>query len=486
MTAGERGTPADAARHAPLSLAGAPHVLLAEALAVPVGLLVAAFLTRRLGPEGFGLFAVAAAVAAWIEWTVAAAYSRSGIKLVGEERDWRPVGAALVLLAAALGFGAGAALFLLAGPIGRAFGDPALAGHLRLFAIEVPLFALVAAHRNILVGLGRFRQRALAAAVRLLARLVLVVLLVQLGLSVTGAILGGIAATAAELAVCRAFVRPALLRRPPYPLRRLLAAGLALFGFSVCTSLLSRVDLLALKGFGATTAEAGVYAAAQTVSLLPGLLALVFSPLLLSVLSRALRDGREAEAQALARDALRAVLWLAPLAAAVVASADEVVRFVFGDPFAEAAVPLALLLAAGGALLLFSVSTAALTAAGRATWTFAVAASVLALAVAGHSVAVPRFGGVGAAAVTAGAATAAAVSALVLLRRAWAVSLPVATTARAAALATLVGALAWLWPAPGALVLGKLGVLTLFVAAALVVLREIPAAAVRRALEGGA
>jgi O-antigen/teichoic acid export membrane protein len=45
---------------------GTIRVFLGEMLLVPTGLVTAAFLTRKLAPEGYGLFAVAATLVAWI------------------------------------------------------------------------------------------------------------------------------------------------------------------------------------------------------------------------------------------------------------------------------------------------------------------------------------------------------------------------------------------------------------------------------------
>ena len=42
-------------------LAGGVRVFAAESLLVPTGLLTAAYLARRLGPDGYGLFMLAAA-----------------------------------------------------------------------------------------------------------------------------------------------------------------------------------------------------------------------------------------------------------------------------------------------------------------------------------------------------------------------------------------------------------------------------------------
>ncbi len=87
---------------------------------------------------------------------------------------------------------AAGALVLLAAPLATLLGEPALRWYLRLFAVDIPIFGLAHAHRHILVGFGDFKARALGSAARWLTRLLLVALLVQLGLAITGAILGSI------------------------------------------------------------------------------------------------------------------------------------------------------------------------------------------------------------------------------------------------------------------------------------------------------
>src|SRR5437588_2945159 len=82
---------------------GTIHVFLGEALLLPTGLITAAFLTRKFAPEGYGLFAVAAMLVAWIEWSITAIFSRAPFKLIREADDWRPIEAAVTRLHLALG-----------------------------------------------------------------------------------------------------------------------------------------------------------------------------------------------------------------------------------------------------------------------------------------------------------------------------------------------------------------------------------------------
>ena len=180
---------------------GGFRVLLAESLLIPSGLLTAAYLARRLGPDGYGIFMVAAAVVAWVEWGLTGIFARASVKFVAEAVDWRPIGSTIVSVHLALATAAAALLVLLAGVVARILDTPALATPLRLFALDIPLFCLAQAHRSILVGTGDFESRALAAAARWVSRLLLVILFVELGLSLHGAVLGSIGASLVEVAV---------------------------------------------------------------------------------------------------------------------------------------------------------------------------------------------------------------------------------------------------------------------------------------------
>ena len=68
------------ARHAAHLAAGGVLVVAAEAMALPVAFVLAAFLTRELGPSGYGLFVLASALVAWIEWTVGSMLARAIVR----------------------------------------------------------------------------------------------------------------------------------------------------------------------------------------------------------------------------------------------------------------------------------------------------------------------------------------------------------------------------------------------------------------------
>lgn len=467
--------------HARRLFAGAGQMLAAEALLVPVGVATAAYLSRRFGPGGYGLLSLAAVLVVWVETNVAAALSRPSIKLVCEGDDWRGVGAAVLRLHLFAGLALALALCASAAPLSALLGEPALKRYLPALALDLPFFCAAQAHRAVLVGTGRFRERAATSAARWAARLVLVVAFVQLTGTLAGAVCGIVCSSLVELIVCRAYVRPRLFARAAYRARELCGHALPLAASALCVSLYQRLDLLLLKALGASAAEAGHYAVAQNLSLLPGLLSFSLAPALLSTLTRALRDGDDAAARETARQALRAVLLAAPLAAGAAGAAPEIVALVFGEKFLPAVPLLRVLVPGAFALVLVSVASSILAAAGRQSWTLHVAWPLVAAAAAGHVLLIPKAGALAAASVTSCLACACALVSVLLVYRLWRVAPRAATLWRTAAACLSAYALTALLPAPGVLLIAKLAGAVLLSACVLVALGEFGVRELRRA-----
>lgn len=454
-------------------LSGTVLIFLAEALLLPTGMITAAVLTRQLGPEGYGLFTLAATLISWIGWSITSVFTRTTIKFVGEAQDWRSIGATVLRLHLLLGGGAMLLIWLFAEAIATLLDEPQLAFYLRLFALEIPLFCLAYVHRSILVGTGKFAQRAIATAGRWIARLVLIVGLVAMGMSISGAILGSVAASLVELVISRFYVRPALFDRAAFPMQKLWSYAIPLFLMALSLRLYEKLDLFALKLLGGSAAQVGFYGAAQNLALIPGIFSLALAPLLLSTLTRTLTQGDLATAQQISRDAMRAVLLLLPFAGLSAGAAPEIVRFVFGAAFLPAAPLLALLMFGAIALAMISVTTAILTAAGKPNWTLALTAPLVPLAIAGDWIAIPRLGAVGAAGVTVAVATSGAVAAVLVIYRLWQILPPMRSLLRSLLLCGVANWLASVWAVPIAWLLLKLATVALAILLGLLLSGEL-------------
>lgn len=442
-------------------LSGTFWVFLAEILVFPTGLVTAGILTRQLGPEGYGVLTLVAVLVSWVEWTIASIFGRTTIKFVSDAEDWRPIGTVVAQLHLGLGLAAAGILWLLAAPIAGLLDIPSFVPYLRLFALDIPIFCLAYAHRQLLVGQGRFSQRAIASAGRWIARLAIIALLVEYaGWSINGAILGSLGASVVELIIGRWFVQPAILSRSSFPPQRLFGYAIPLFIFAISVRLFDKLDLFMLKILGGTVEQAGVYGAAQNLASIPGIFALSFSPLLLSTLNRTLRLEGLPSAQNIGRNAVRTIIALMPFASLAAAASASIVTVVYGEAFTVAGPLLAVLIYASMLLLLISVATAILTAAGRPNLTAMLAVPMLPVSAVGYGLFVPRYGAMGACWVNAGVALLGAIASLVVLYKIWRITLPVSTAVRSLLTGVIIYAIAIRWITPDLSFLFKLAVLS--------------------------
>ncbi|MFI5323065.1 MAG: lipopolysaccharide biosynthesis protein [Thermodesulfobacteriota bacterium] len=206
------------ARH---MLDGTVRVFLSESLLIPTGLLTTIFLTRMLGPGNYGIYGLAVSIVLWIEYSICNMFGGTSIKFIGETDDWEPIATTVLKLYLIVCAAAVLALWLFSGKIAEILNAPNLESCLSPLAIDIPIFVLSSAHLHILVGLGKFRERALTRAVRWLSRLVLIVVLVEVGLSVEGAILGIIASSLLELIIVRSYIRPPIFKHSDFDTRKL-------------------------------------------------------------------------------------------------------------------------------------------------------------------------------------------------------------------------------------------------------------------------
>lgn len=444
-------------------LDGTVRVSLAEALMFPTGLVTAAFLTRWLGPSDYGLLTLTATLVGWIQWSISAMLSRATIISISQSTNWQGIGTAALRLFLVSGIIAAIALWWLSDPISIMLGEPRMAGLLRIFAIDIPLFALVQAHRHILIGTGQYRQRAWSSVGRWLARMLLIIVLVWAGFSVEGAILGSIGATLVELLISRIFVRPRLFGKSDFPAIRLLRFAVPLYVLATCMQLLERMDIFALKILGGTAAQAGIYGAAQNLAIVPVIFSLSFAPLLQATLVRLVRDKQEKEAREMAAESIRLAILLLPFAAMSAGAAAEITRLIFGPEFTASGPILAWLISGTILHVLVSVNTGILIAAGRTRLAVVIVALLVPVAILGFIWLIPRFGSVGASMVTAAAYLAASLSTSMAVRTTWAVGIAPVTLARSLVLGIVAYGAAHWWSTAGIFLIIKLGLISVMI-----------------------
>ena len=463
MTSGD--TDQEAGRHL---IDGAVRVSLADGLMFPTGLLTAAYLTRSLGPEEYGLLTMVAVLVSLVEFTLVSLFTRATIAAVSAALDWREVAETILRSYLLVGLIAMSLMWVFAGPLSRAFGNPDLAGLLRLLAIDIPIFLLAQAHRSILIGLGQYRARAFSGASRWLVRMLVMIALVYAGFGVPGAVTGLIAASVVELLVARYYIKPRLPGLSFAGSGFLFRSGASLLAYSLCLQALDRADILLLKLLGGSASDAGHYGAAQNLALVPIVLSMAYGGLLQSSVARLLKSGDRAAADDISLNSMRFAVCLLPFAGLVSGCSSELVTLIFGPDFSSSAGILSWLIFAGFLNIMLSVCISILVASGHTRLPLLIIGSLVPVAWAAYYLLIPLRGAEGAAMVTCGSFVAASVLAAVAVSLTQGLSTRLPTLLRILLLTGLVALAAALWPAPGWLLVPKLLFLAAAIPAALV------------------
>lgn len=436
-------------------VSGTVSIFLAEALLLPTGFITAIFLARTLGPADYGRFALVSRVIIWLEWLSVAGFTGSTITYISQAAEWKPVGSTVVRIYASVGLLGSVALWGIAPLLGHLLHDPAIVPFFRLFAIELPLFCLAQAHRNILEGLGRFHARAEIGAAQWIGRLAFIILFVTLGWGVHGAILGTICSVALMFITARGFVQPPVFAPSTFPAKKLWGMAAPLF-LAALSQRVFRLDLLMIQALGGTPEQTGYYGAAMNLTFPISLVSIALSPTLIATLSRLRHEGANEKIRAIGKATLRVICWMLPFVALLAGISSELMALIYGADFRQAGPILALLGFAVSGLVIINIAKAVCIAFEKPAWTFYLSGPMVPIGFIGHLVLTARFGGVGAALVTAAVAWMGAGAAMVTLDRIWHVRAPLFTVLRSIGFAGIVYAIAITWPVSGWWLLLKL------------------------------
>jgi len=328
-------------------LRGAWGAVWARVLAVACGYAFALAVSRFYGAEGMGLYGLAAAVLALAALPASLGLGVAVLRFIPEllaqsggaaiRRLYRNV--LRLAVPSALVFGA--ALFAWARPIAeRAFGDPALAGALRLTAGMFPFFALGMIHIEAVRG---FKNVGLSEALRG-ACIPLVALCVLLtarrfahGARLTLWSYGAGVLVLFFLAVVSVVLH--LRRLPagdpatsPYGLRDMLRISAPMMWGELATVLMGRIDLVML-GLLADTRQVGVYALVFKLGVLPGFLPAALATIAAPKFAELFWSGRRDELSRLVRLASGLMFWTSVPVFVCLAAAPRFWLGLFGNEF---------------------------------------------------------------------------------------------------------------------------------------------------------
>lgn len=450
---------------------GSIRIFIGDGLMLPAGFVVAVFLTRALGPDDYGRFALVARTILWAQFLCTAGLSKSTVKFVADASNWEAAAASTTRLFMLGGLLVGCLLFIFSPDIARLFHEPDLAYLLRVFSIEVPFFALLVAAKNILVGRAAYVQYSWISGLRWNTRVILVVLFVLLGFGVPGAIAGSVGSVVVAWLVSTRYVSPRLIFHKGIPVARIWKFSLPLI-LGAFSMRVFRLDLFILKAMGASAAHAGYLATALNLTVPPAIFSYALSQPLLATLSRQIGSGDYAPADIISRMSIRTIFWSLPLAAVVAGASDEIVRLLFGAAFTPAGNALGILIFSAVGFHAINITTAFLTAHGRPGLVLIQTAPLTILALLAYMVFIPRWGYAGAGGATTLVALVGGAIGMGMIYRLSGLRPPLRTVLTCTGCAAVVFFVSLTWQCQGAWVLVKLLVLSLAVFVSLVLMRE--------------
>lgn len=198
-----------------------------------------------------------------------------------------------------------------------------------------------------------------------------------------------------------------------------LHVALGLFAVLVTVSISERIDLLML-GWLAPDSEIAVYAAAQrfgqTLLLATTAVSAVLAPQFAACLP-SLREGRQAQAQALVRSTARLTLWTCAAAWLAFAATGPWLLMLYGKSYSGAYLPLMILVTGQLAACLFGPAILISTLSGNVRYTLLVLGTGMLLNAGLNWITVPHMGALGAATATAVGTLASSMLAWLFMRR---------------------------------------------------------------------
>lgn len=361
------------------------------------------FLVRALDPVGYGLFGLAAAIAALLSLPSDFGVSQSTARFVAERRGDRVATARVIATGVRIKLWitgtVSILVFAVSGLIASAFGQPSLTWVLRGFAIAIFAESLMLLLMYAFVAQARTSLNLRVAFVESSVETAASIALVLLGAGAVGAAFGraigyltGFAC--AGLLITR-LLGPSVFARPPPGepgAGRIVRYGGALFLVDSAYSLFNAIDVLVIGAF-LTAADVGLFSAPMR---LVGLVLLPATAISTAVSPRmADRLGTEREAGTYVRALSYVVLFQVALIPPLLVWAEPIVRLTLGSNYhgsvtvLRALTPFAFL---GGFGVLLSVTANYL---GQARRRVPIAISTVAINVVADLILIPKVGIVG-------------------------------------------------------------------------------------------
>ena len=372
--------------------------MIGQAVFLLCGYGVHIFLARRFGPSLYGNFGVVISILVWFELAVIRGLPTAIQKFIAEDQDnvyaikrfflyWQVLIAALLFLI----------LFAAAPLIAAALHDDRLTDFIRVAAFDLIIYAIYALYLSVQNGLREFRKQAIIISSYAVVRLVSIFTLVLLGLSLTGALIGNIIGSLGGLVLGIRFCKLEKKESAPFHKKKLIMFAVPTTLFFVVSNLLYNIDLWYVKSLLVNEA-AGYYASAQFLARVPLFVFFALSFTLLPLLSQAIKERKDEDAQHYISQAVRILaLVLIPMIFLVLSTSEPLVEMLYSAQYKPSAPILNVLIVAFSLLAFYTCMSTVLIAKNQPMKVFVMTLCLVVFDMILITKLIPRWGTLGAA-----------------------------------------------------------------------------------------
>jgi stage V sporulation protein B len=384
----------------PQAARGSVQLLIARFIFLGSGLVISIILARGLGPVEFGVYGVIMTLLTWLEMTFGGSIPGAVANLLPKHAT----SAAVVEQTARLLVIAGSLVlfsvcWLLAPLAAELLKIPSGTFFFRIAIVDIPLMSIFFAYQGIFYGHRRFSTLSLSLALQTLTKLAGVAVLILIGITLTGALIAHILATACVIVYLVLRFPPDRSPWSPSLARAMVLIALPLGMYAIAMQAHSNMGLWLLKSLWTGDAEVtGFYAAALNVTRALTVVQSALSGVLFAALSWAFAGADHVAAQRHIQGATRfALLLLAPACVLLTVDARNVVELLYSEAYTPAAEILPYQVFGFAALAFLDIFFHVMMAYGRFAYCAGILFGLVPFGVLLNLALIPLWGGFGAA-----------------------------------------------------------------------------------------
>ena len=380
---------------------GTVQILVSRVFLLFSGFAVSIILARGLGPAEFGVYGVLMSVMVWFERVISAGIPGATATLLPrapQQRAEIEQSARVLLLVSAL------AIFVLAwvnaAALAEFLGMPGGTTLVRLAALNLPAMALYFAYDGIFNGHRMFAAQSLLQIAQSATKLAGILLLLWLGLSLTGAFVAHVAATVVTVALVPVWFRLARGRPSWAVMRQIIGIAMPMGTYLIALSVLMNLSLWQLQGAaGQSPQDVGYYVAGINLTRIMMMVPSTVSGVLFASLAWAIATSQQDLVRKYVEGAVRfALIVTLPACVVLWIDASPILDLLYGDKYAGGGQILAVLCVTFALVAIIDVLFHGLMAAGRFALSAGVLVALVPVLYVANVVLIPRAGAVGAAA----------------------------------------------------------------------------------------